>query len=58
VYPDTLNLKTMAHLRDNGIRPYIEVEPTEHPLAVDQHQGITLDRALELVHQIQADAAE
>ncbi len=33
-YPDTINLKTMVHLRDNGIRPYIELEPTDHPLAI------------------------
>jgi hypothetical protein len=54
VYPETLHLKTMAHLRDNGIRPYIEVERTEHPLAVEQHEGMTLDRALEIVHSIES----
>jgi hypothetical protein len=29
-------------------RPYIELEPTDHPLAVEQRTGITLDRLLEL----------
>ena len=39
-YPDTLSLKTRVHLRDNGIRPYIELEPTDHPLALEQMEGI------------------
>ena len=43
-YPDTENLKTHVHLRDHGIRPYIELEPTEHPLAVEQRRGITPER--------------
>ncbi len=47
-YPDTLNLKTMVHLRDDGIRPRIELEPTDHPLAIEQRQGITLERLAEI----------
>lgn len=47
---DTLSLKTMAHFRGGGRRPSIELEPTEHPLAVDQRDGITLERAWEIVH--------
>lgn len=50
-YPeDTFLLKTMAHFRGNGLRPSIELEPTDHPLAVDQRQGISLDKAWEIVH--------
>lgn len=50
-YPvDTFLLKTMAHFRGGGLRPNIELEPTDHPLAVDQRQGITLARAWEVVH--------
>jgi hypothetical protein len=50
-YPEnTLSLKTMAHFRTGGLRPTIELEHTDHPLAVDQHEGITLARAWELVH--------
>src|SRR5262245_25845597 len=48
LYPDTENLKTRAHLRDNGIRPYIEVEPTDHPLAVEQRSGISVERVAEI----------
>jgi hypothetical protein len=47
---DSFGLKTMAHFRGKGIRPYIEVEPTNHPLALDQQNGITLNRAWKLVH--------
>ena len=48
VYPATENLKTRVHLRDNGIRPYIELEPTDHPLAIEQRNGITADRVAEI----------
>jgi hypothetical protein len=47
-YPDTINLKTMVHIRDNGIRPYIELQPTDHPLAIEQRNGITVERVAEL----------
>lgn len=47
-YPDTMNLKTMVHLRDNGNRPYIELEQTDHPLAVEQREGISKSRVAEL----------
>jgi hypothetical protein len=48
LYPPTLNLKTMVHTRPVGIRPYVELEPTDHPLAVEQRSGITMARATEL----------
>lgn len=47
-YPDTIGLKTMVHLRDDGIRPYVELEPTDHPLAIEQRTGITVERVAEL----------
>lgn len=47
-YPDTENLKTMVHLRDDGLRPYIELEPTDHPLALEQRTGISVERVAEL----------
>jgi hypothetical protein len=40
----------MAHFLGNGKRPYIEIEPTDHPLALDQRNGISLDKAWEIVH--------
>src|SRR5215813_3887978 len=48
LYPSTENLKTRVHLRDGGIRPYIELEPTNHPLAVEQRCGISVARVAEI----------
>lgn len=47
-YPDTMNLKASVHLRDNGIRPRIELEPSSHPLAIEQREGISVARVAEL----------
>jgi hypothetical protein len=47
---NTSLLKTMAHFRKGNLRPWIELEPTDHPLAVDQRNGITLEKAWEIVH--------
>jgi hypothetical protein len=46
--PETMNLKTRAHLRDHGLRPLIELEPTDHPLALEQRNRISLDRVAEI----------
>ncbi|MFJ3516191.1 MULTISPECIES: DUF2199 domain-containing protein [unclassified Streptomyces] len=49
VYPQTtLHLKTHVHTRAVGRRPRVEVEPTDHPLAIDQREGITTDRVKDL----------
>ncbi len=47
-YPDTVSLKTMVQLRDDGLRPYIELEPTDHPLAMEQRNGISVERVAEI----------
>jgi hypothetical protein len=47
---DTLLLKTMAHFRGEGLRPLIRVEPGEHPLAIDQYEGIRLAKAWQIIH--------
>jgi hypothetical protein len=41
----TLHLKTMAHFQGGTLRPKIVVEPTDHPLAVDQREGISHGRS-------------
>lgn len=48
IYPETENLKTKVHIRDNGNRPYIELEPTDHPLSLEQKHGITIDRVADI----------
>lgn len=47
MYPDTLLLKTLVQRR-SGLRPCIELEPTDHPLAVEQRTGITRARVREI----------
>lgn len=46
-YPRTENLETRLHLRD-GIRPCIELEPSDHPRAVEQRSGMSVDRIAEI----------
>jgi hypothetical protein len=48
LYPETLNLKTHVHTRPVGERPSVELEPTDHPLAVEQRDGITWQRVQEI----------
>jgi hypothetical protein len=47
-YPETLNLKCQVHPRAGRKRPAVELESTDHPLALEQKAGITLDRLLEI----------
>jgi hypothetical protein len=47
-YPSTINLKTNVHTNPVGVRPFIELEPTDHPLAVEQRNGITVARIQEI----------
>ncbi|MBL8097690.1 MAG: DUF2199 domain-containing protein [Anaerolineales bacterium] len=52
VYPETLNLKTNVHTQPVGIRPFIELEPTDHPLAIEQRNGITMSRVQEIAELV------
>ena len=49
LYPDTLHLKANLHLRGGNKRPSIELEPTDHPLAIEQREGISIARVEEIV---------
>jgi hypothetical protein len=46
-------LKTRVHSRNVGMAPYIELEPTEHPLAVEQRRGISPNRVWEIAELMQ-----
>jgi hypothetical protein len=50
-FPEAL-LKTMVHLRPVPNRPYIELEPTDHPLAVAQKEGISPARVQEIAERL------
>lgn len=52
VYPSTTNLKLSVQSRAPGLTPLFTVEPTDHPLAIDQHHGIVLARWHELAHRL------
>ena len=47
----TFLLKTNVHTRPVGERPFIELEPTDHPLANEQRNGITLKRLQEIAER-------
>lgn len=47
-YPDTLHLKTNVHLRPHPLRPRIELQLSDHPLAIDQRNGISIARMQEV----------
>jgi hypothetical protein len=51
-YPEPREIKCHVYLRSGNQRPRIVLEPTDYPLAVEQHRGITLER----VKQIAAEA--
>jgi hypothetical protein len=57
-YPDSFNLKCQIHPVRNRQRPWIELENTHHPLAIEQRDGISFDRVLDLLalngHDIRA----
>jgi len=48
VYPSTRGLKTHVHIREPELRPLIELEPMDHPLAIEQRMGITVERVGEI----------
>jgi hypothetical protein len=57
-YPETLNLKTQVYTRSKGARPLIELENTEHPLAIEQNFGISLERIKQVAEMLCDNPAE
>ncbi|MFD1320696.1 DUF2199 domain-containing protein [Micromonospora sonneratiae] len=52
-YPvETLNLKTEVHTEQVGTRPHVILEPTDHPLAVEQRTGITVERVQKIAELV------
>jgi hypothetical protein len=50
--PTTLSLKTHVHTQPVGKRPLVELEPTDHPLAIEQRTGITLARVQQIAEEL------
>lgn len=51
-YPETLHIKTSVQSQVVGQVPTITLEPTEHPLSIEQQSGINMERVHEIVHQV------
>jgi hypothetical protein len=51
-YPSTVNLKVNVYNREHGKRPTVLVEPTDHPLAIEQREGITWQRVQEIAELV------
>ena len=51
-YPETQLLKTQLHLREYPMRPWVELEPTDHPLAIAQRRGIDRSTAIAMAEQL------
>ena len=49
-YPTSVNIKAMVRTGPVGIRPKLIVIEEGHPLARDQDQGVSEERAEELIH--------
>ena len=47
-YPECLHLQAQLHLRNDGKRPSITLRASEHPLFLEQRDGITLRRVEEI----------
>ncbi|OYX48494.1 MAG: hypothetical protein B7Y90_09835 [Alphaproteobacteria bacterium 32-64-14] len=47
-YPDTFNLPSDLYFRGDNLRPLMRLHTSDHPLALDQHNGVTLDRIAEI----------
>jgi hypothetical protein len=57
-YRATLNLKCELYTRPPGERPFILLDAADHPLAVEQRDGITLARVREFAELVRHGAAE
>lgn len=55
-YGETLNIKTMAYEQPAGLIPALEIIEENHPLYIDQKNGISLEKALTIVDEVMRNA--
>lgn len=48
-YPDTLSLKVDVLLQNDRQRPLLSLQPDDHPLVIDQRDGMSWERAVAIV---------
>jgi hypothetical protein len=51
-YPNTIQIKLSIQTRRPGLTPLFTTELTDHPLAIDQHRGISIERWHKLAHEL------
>jgi hypothetical protein len=51
-YPEPREIKCHLHIRPGNLRPAIELQPTDYPLAIEQREGISMERVMEIVSPI------
>ncbi|MBB5018588.1 hypothetical protein HNQ59_001879 [Chitinivorax tropicus] len=51
-YPSTLRLKVKVHTRPVGHRPFVELLPCDHPLYLEQRDGVDLTRVQALAEAL------
>jgi len=56
-YPDTLNLRAQVVTRPVGEKFVLRLEPSEHPLALEQRRGVSWARVQEIAEQVHHGAA-
>ncbi|SHG39057.1 hypothetical protein SAMN04488109_0025 [Chryseolinea serpens] len=54
-YGNTINIKAVATENEVGLIPSIQVIEEEHPLAIDQQNGIIFEKALQIAGSILAN---
>jgi hypothetical protein len=47
-YPEPDEIACAVFIRSGNLRPRIVLEPTDYPLAIEQHQGVTLERVKQI----------
>lgn len=52
LYGDTINLEVLVHTMPVGRRPHFEIADENHPLALEQKHGITLERVQQIAETI------
>jgi hypothetical protein len=52
LYGDTLNLAVRVRTQVVGRRPHFEIIDPAHPLAIEQHEGISIQRVREIAEEI------
>jgi hypothetical protein len=53
IYPPTGRLRCTLYLQNAGRRPSIKIEPADHPLAIEQRNGITIERVKQIAALVQ-----